>query len=118
MTCAVHCVISSLVALVPALGVTGAGLGAAMEWLELPLLVGALGLGLCALVPAWLRGHRNPLPMSLFLPGIALVLLGRVVPSMLETPLTVAGVAFIASAHVANLRAHAALHRARVAHAH
>jgi hypothetical protein len=129
MTCAVHCVLSSLVALAPAVGLGGAegsgllGLGNAMEWLELPLLVGALGIGLWALVPGYLRDHRKPLAIRLFLVGIGLIFLSRIVvspfeTSPIETGLTVLGVIFVASAHIANLRAHAELHRTQSAHTH
>ena len=126
MTCAIHCVLSSLVALAPTLGLGGLGIarpgafgiGTAMEWMELPLLLGALGIGLAALVPGYLRDHKKPLAVRLFLVGIGLVFLSRLVvspmtTSALETGLTVVGVIFIASAHVVNLRAHAAHHRAQ-----
>ncbi len=125
MTCAVHCVVSSAVALAPALGIGGMGSGAlgvgtAMEWMELPLLLGALCIGLWALVPGYLRDHKKPLPLGLFLAGIGLILLSRLVVGALETSpaetgLTVLGVIFVASAHIANLRAHTAQHRE---HAH
>jgi hypothetical protein len=124
MTCAVHCILSSLVALAPALGLGGVsgpgmfGVGTAMEWLELPLLLGALVIGLWALVPPYLRDHRKPLAVRLFLVGIGLIFSSRLVvgpleTSPLETGLTVVGVIFVASAHVANLRAHSAHHRAQ-----
>lgn len=129
MTCAVHCVLSSMVALAPtfgisALGVTGPGafgIGTAMEWLELPLLLGALGIGLWALVPGYLRDHKKPLAVRLFVVGIGLIFASRLVvgpleTSPLETGLTVVGVIFVASAHIANLRAHAAHHRSQHAH--
>jgi hypothetical protein len=124
MTCAVHCVISSLVALAPAMGLGGSGfagpsVGAAMEWLELPLLLGALCIGLWALVPAYVRDHKKPLAIRLFVVGIGLIFASRLVgPQALETALTVMGVVFVASAHVTNLRAHAAHHRSHAGHAH
>ena len=130
VTCAVHCVLSALVALAPTLGISSLGIsgpgafgvGTAMEWLEVPFLLAALGIGLWALLPAYRREHGKPLAIRLFLVGISLIIASRLVVSPLETStmetgLTVVGVFFVASAHVANLRAHAAHHRASQASA-
>lgn len=109
MTCAVHCVITALISLVPAMGIDA--LGPTMEGLELPLLFGAFGMGLFAFLPTFFREHRKPLPLGLFSIGIAFIAASRFVESGLpETGLTVVGIAFIATAHVLNLRLHAAHH--------
>jgi hypothetical protein len=111
LTCAVHCVITALVSLLPTMGVSA--FGPAMEWLELPLLFGALCVGLFALLPAYLREHRRPLPLVLFGIGICFITASRFVTGMPETGLTVVGICFVASAHVVNLRLHAAHHAKR-----
>jgi hypothetical protein len=108
LTCAVHCVITALVSLLPTFGASA--LGSTMEGLELPLLFGALGVGLFALLPTYFREHRKPLPLGLFSIGIAFIGASRLVAGIAETGLTVVGIAFVASAHVVNLRLHAAHH--------
>lgn len=109
LTCAVHCVITALVSLLPTLGFSAAT-GQAMEWLELPLLVGALGIGLFALVRPYLHEHKNVLPVVLFSIGMTAIVASRFVPGLYETVLTVVGITFVATAHVVNLRLHAAHH--------
>jgi hypothetical protein len=110
MTCAVHCVITAGVSLLPTMGISAAT-GAAMEWLELPLLVGALSVGLLALFPAYLREHKRIAPIGLFAAGMSLVIGGRfATETTLETALTVLGVGLIASAHAVNLRLHSQFH--------
>ena len=109
LTCAVHCVITALVSLLPTLGFSAAT-GEAMEWLELPLLVGALGIGLFALVRPYLHEHKNVLPVVLFSIGMMSIVASRFAPGLFETVLTVVGIAFVATAHVVNLRLHAAHH--------
>ncbi len=108
LTCAVHCVITALISMLPTLGVSA--FGPTMEWLELPLLFGALCVGLFALLPTYLREHKKPLPLVLFSTGIGFIVASRFAPGMMETGLTVVGIAFVASAHVVNLRLHAAHH--------
>jgi hypothetical protein len=109
LTCAIHCVITALISLVPTFGAST--LGPTMEWLELPLLFGAFVMGLFAFLPTYLREHRKPLPLGLFSIGISFIAASRFVPSGLpETGLTVVGITFVASAHVVNLRLHAAHH--------
>lgn len=108
LTCAVHCVITALLSLLPAMGLSA--FGPTMEWLELPLLVGALCVGLFALLPTYLREHRSPLPLIVFSIGIAFIVSSRFVAGIAETVLTVIGIAFVASAHVVNLRLHTAHH--------
>lgn len=108
LTCAVHCVITALISLLPTFGASA--FGPTMEWLELPLLFGALCMGLFALLPTYFREHRKPLPLGLFSIGISFIAASRFAPGLAETGLTVVGIAFVASAHVVNLRLHAAHH--------
>lgn len=110
LTCAVHCVITAGVSLLPTMGLSAAT-GVAMEWLELPLLVGALTVGLLALFPAYLREHKRFAPIGLFALGMGFVVGGRFAPTTtLESALTVVGVGLIATAHAVNLRLHAQFH--------
>jgi hypothetical protein len=108
LTCAVHCVITALVSLLPTMGVSA--FGPAMEWLELPLLFGALCVGLFALLPTYFREHHKPLPLALFGVGIAFIVASRFMTEIGETALTVVGICFVATAHFVNLRLHAAFH--------
>jgi hypothetical protein len=108
LTCAVHCVITALLSLLPTMGL--GSLGPTMEWLELPLLFGALCVGLFALLPTYFREHKKPLPLGLFSIGIAFIVSSRFVGEITETGLTVIGIAFVATAHVVNLKLHAAHH--------
>lgn len=99
--CAIHCVAAGLVSALP-----GAALGLGAEWLELlewPFLIGAAGIGLSALVPAF-RDHGSRVPLSLFGAGIGLLVLSRWVAGSTEIMVTVPGVVAIASAHLVNLR--------------
>lgn len=108
LTCAIHCIITALISLLPTLGI--GRLAPTMEWLELPMLFGALCIGLFALLPTYLREHRKPLPLGLFSIGIAFIVASRFAVEVGETVLTVIGICFVASAHVINLRLHAAHH--------
>lgn len=105
LTCAVHCAATGALSLVPSLASTSLGASsAALEWMEAPLLVGALFVGLWSLVPSYRTEHGRPLPLALFLVGLVHLVLSRLVEGNLEVALTVAGVAFVAAAHVLNLR--------------
>jgi hypothetical protein len=106
VTCAVHCVAAALLAAAPAFAATAApGLGESFEWAEGPLLWAALGIGAAALVPAYLREHGRLVPLVLFGLGAACLGTSRIEAiGDLEMPVTVVGVALVASAHVANLR--------------
>lgn len=115
LTCAVHCVITALVSLLPTMGVSA--FGPTMEWMELPLLFGALCVGLFALLPTYFREHHKPLPLVLFGIGICFIVASRFVAELMETALTVIGIAFVATAHVVNLRLHARHHTEHPAHA-
>lgn len=101
LTCAVHCIASAILGVIPAL----AGRVAFLEWIELPMLVVALVVGTTSLVPASrAHGHRGPL--ALFAAGMVLLILSRFVPTegSAELALTVSGFTPVALAHLWNLR--------------
>jgi hypothetical protein len=100
LTCAVHCVASAVLGVIPAL----AGRIAFLEWIELPMLIVALVVGTTSLVPASrAHGHRGPL--ALFASGMVLLLLSRFAPEgPAELALTVSGFTPVALAHLWNLR--------------
>lgn len=114
ITCAIHCIGAALLAAAPAFAASASpALGERFEAAEGALLWVALGVGALALVPAYLRDHRNPAPLGLFGGGIALLAASRAFEAGgLEIAVTVAGVALVASAHLVNLR----VHRHRHAH--
>jgi hypothetical protein len=104
--CAIHCIAAGLVSALPSAALGLDELGFDAEWLEIlewPFLIGAAGIGLSALIPAF-RDHGSRVPLSLFAFGIALVAISRVVPGSAEIMVTVPGVIAIASAHLVNLR--------------
>lgn len=104
--CAVHCVATALVSLVPSLV---AEVVPWLERLEWPFLIGAAVVGVTALFPAY-RRHLELRPLGLFGAGMALLVAGRWAPGTAELPLTVTAVLAIAAAHVMNLRACTARH--------
>ena len=111
ITCAIHCVGAALLAAAPAFAAsTAPALGEGLEWLEGALLWIALGVGSIALVPSYLREHRNALPLILFVLGIGVIALVRSASDALEIAGTVTGVALVASAHLVNLRSRGRLH--------
>lgn len=112
ITCAVHCVGAAILAAAPAFAATASpALGERFETAESALLWVALGIGALALVPAYLREHRRPLPLALFTGGLACLVASRLIDaSGLEIAGTVAGVALVSSAHLLNIRAHRAAH--------
>lgn len=116
ITCAIHCVAAALLAAAPAFAAgTAPALGEGLEWLETALLWIALGIGTFALLPSYLREHRNALPLVLFALGIGVIALVRGFDSdMAEIVGTVSGVGLVASAHLVNLRSRGRLH----SHAH
>ena len=98
--CALHCVIGLV--LVTSLGV-GGGLwlapGLHEAGLALALVIGAISLGLGAL------RHGNRLPLAVGTAGLSLMALALAVShGPAEAGLTIAGVALVAFAHIANLR--------------
>jgi hypothetical protein len=105
LTCAIHCAATGALSLLPSLASTSLGAaGEALEWLEAPLLAGALLVGLWSLVPSYRTEHGRPLPLALFLVGLAHLVASRLVEGGAEIVLTVAGVALVATAHALNLR--------------
>lgn len=100
LTCAVHCVASAILGVVPTL----AGRVAFLEWMELPLLLVALVVGTTSLVPAS-RAHGHRGPVVLFATGMVVLLASRLVPSgTAELVLTITGFTPVALAHLWNLR--------------
>jgi hypothetical protein len=105
LTCAAHCAATGLLSLAPSVASTSLGASsAALEWIESPLLVGALFVGLWSLVPSYRNEHGRPLPLVLFLVGVAHLVASRLVEGGLEIAITVGGVALVAGAHALNLR--------------
>jgi hypothetical protein len=100
LTCAIHCIATALLGVVPAL----AGRLAILESIELPMLVAALVVGIASLVPA-ARAHHHRGPLGLFSAGMLLLIASRFVPEGApELILTVGGFTPVALAHVWNLR--------------
>jgi hypothetical protein len=112
ITCAVHCVAVTMLAAAPTFAASLLpDLGEGLEWVERMLLWSALVIGLFALVLPYLREHRRPLPLVLFVLGVVVLAaaqsLGVGAP---ETAGTVGGVSLVASAHFLNLRARMGAH--------
>ncbi|MDQ3035972.1 MAG: MerC domain-containing protein [Myxococcota bacterium] len=120
ITCGIHCVAAALLAAAPAFAAsTAPALGEGLEWVEGGLLWIALGVGSLALVPAYLREHRNVLPLILFGLGIAVIALVRSAETdVVEMGGTVCGVTLVAGAHLVNLRARGRLHAHAHSHSH
>lgn len=105
LTCAVHCAATGALSLVPSLASSTLGASSeALEWVEAPLLVGALFVGLWSLVPSFRNEHGKPWPLALFVAGLAHLFASRVVEGSAEIGLTVLGVGLVALAHGLNLR--------------
>ncbi|MPZ21080.1 MAG: MerC family mercury resistance protein [Luteitalea sp.] len=103
LLCAVHCGLLPL----------GAGLLSAIgldmlltDGVELALLMLAGVIGVWSLWPAFQHRHRRLLPLLIFLAGLLVMSVARVlehVSASLELSLVVVGAAAIATAHVKNL---------------
>jgi MerC mercury resistance protein len=119
VTCAIHCIGAAILAAAPAFAASAApGLSERLEWLEGPLLWAAMGIGIFALLPAYLRTHRNPLPMALFAVGMVVLGAAHFAGSRsVEILGTVLGVVFVTSSHFLNLRSSGHDHSAP-GHAH
>lgn len=119
LTCAVHCAATGALSVVPSLfsfGRVGSSeLTEVLEQIELPMLVLALLFGLYSLVPSYRNEHQNPLPLGVFLGGLALLFVSRMVEGPAEIAVTVSGVFLIATGHLLNIRAHSRVHRASCA---
>lgn len=100
--CAIHCVASALIALVPSL--LPRDLSPWLERLEWPFLVGAAIVGATSLVPSF-RRHGDARPVSLFTLGMGMLAGSRFMHGPMEIALTVTAVTIVAAAHVLNLRA-------------
>jgi len=101
LTCAVHCAATGALSLAPSLvGPTGE----ALEATERPRLAGALVIGLYSLVPGYRSEHGRPQPLGLFLAGLGLLFVSRIVEGNAEIATTVLGVGLVAVAHFLNLR--------------
>lgn len=109
VTCAVHCAATGALSLAPSLMGVG-GHGAALELVELPLLLLALVIGLYSLIPAYRGEHGRPQPLALFLGGLGLLFVSRLVEGPAELVTTVTGVGLVALAHLVNLRLCARAH--------
>jgi len=99
--CAVHCAaVTLLLGIAPALEIV------AQPWLEWLFLSASMLVGLLALVPGY-RQHRHPLPLALFVCGITILLITRLlhVPtSMLELSLVLVAASALITAHWHNRR--------------
>jgi len=101
LTCAVHCAATGALSLAPSLVGTS---GEALEAIEMPLLALALVIGLYSLVPAYRSEHGRPQPLGLFLGGLGVLFVSRLVDGNAEIATTVLGVGLVAVAHFLNLR--------------
>ncbi len=99
LTCAIHCIATAALGIVPAL----AGQLSFLEAMELPMLLLALVVGTAALVPAT-RAHQHRGPVSLFAAGMLLLVASRFVEGPAELVLTVGAFTPVALAHLWNLR--------------
>jgi membrane-bound ClpP family serine protease len=103
-TCALHCLAMPLVlGLLPVLGASFL----ADELTENLLLLTAVSVGICSLLPGYFLHHRRKLPIALFSVGVLLVLAGRFGPEegvWLETALSGLGAVVFAIAHFINYR--------------
>lgn len=111
LTCAVHCAATGALSLAPSL-MGAASHGETLELVELPLLLMALVVGLYSLVPAYRTEHGRPQPLALFLAGLGLLFVSRLVEGPAELVSTVTGVGLVACAHLVNLRLCARAHAA------
>ena len=99
--CAVHCAgVTLLLGIAPALEIVE------QPWLDWLFLSASMLIGLLALVPGY-RQHRRPLPLALFIGGITILLITRLlhVPtSMLELSLVLIAASALITAHWHNRR--------------
>ena len=104
LLCAAHCLLMPLVVgFLPLFGLSGLA-DERTEWL---LIVLALVIGLCSLLPGFWRRHRKWQPLGLFAVGaslIVLVRLGLEASPSLELLGVVSSGVMLAAAHALNLR--------------
>ncbi|MFN0110276.1 MAG: MerC domain-containing protein [Blastocatellia bacterium] len=101
MACAVHCVVTPFLSLLPLVGIGFL----ADERIEWGLLLASLSLSSLSLIPDYLRHHRQAKPIVLFAAGFALLLIARLwfeEKLHLETPAIFLGAALILTAYWIN----------------
>lgn len=99
--CAVHCVITPFLSLLPFVGLSLL----ADERVEWTLIGSSLALGSLSLIPDYLRRHRRARPIALFALGFALVLTARLWfedELRIGTPTAVIGAGLILTAYWIN----------------
>ena len=102
--CAVHCLVTPMLIAFGALGTAGAFVSERAEWV---FVATSLVLGLVSLGPAFLRIHRDPVPLILFALGLLSLLLARLLdaPPLLERSIVPLSAALLIAAHGRNHRA-------------
>jgi hypothetical protein len=99
LVCAVHCMgVALVLGLVPALEIV------AQPWVEWLFLGASTLLGVTALVPGY-RQHRHPMPLVLFIGGIAILFAARLLrlpSSTLELSIVLPAAAALIAAHWRN----------------
>lgn len=99
VVCAVHCAgVALLLGVVPALQLV------AMPWIDWLFLGASTLVGLMALVPGF-RQHRHPMPLLLFVGGIAILFLTRAMripPSVFELTVVLVAASALITAHWRN----------------
>jgi hypothetical protein len=67
------------------------------------LVISAI-LAMSSLLPAYLKHHKNPLPIAVLLAGFILLALSRFMVNVSESIMTSSGATLVASAHFLNYR--------------
>ena len=102
--CAVHCFLMPLViSALPLLGLSFFA-DARTEWAFVCL---SIGLGVLSLLPGYLKHHKRRRPLALFVAGICLIVVARLLLNedfRLETPVVVTGGLLVAIAHLINIK--------------
>jgi hypothetical protein len=104
VVCAFHCLLTPIIVAFAGLGIAAAVIS---ERLERGFVVTSLVVGLASLGPAFLRIHRDPVPIALFMLGIGALLLtrGLHLPTAVERCIVPASALLIVAAHARNHRA-------------
>jgi hypothetical protein len=100
----VHCLLTPVLVAFGGLGLAGAVVSERAE----PIFVGvSLLIGLASLGPAFLRVHRDPMPIALFVVGLAALTLARVLdtPPLVERAIVPICAGLLIAAHTRNHRA-------------
>lgn len=101
LTCAVHC---SILPLGIAYGMLGSSFMIGHGFVESIFIVLSIGLASYALYGSYRSNHGNPLPLSLFFLGLALILVGVINHGNWEIIMATSGGFLIAVAHFYNIR--------------